>query len=142
LSEYGIIYLYSINAKNTQEGRVVKMKTAKLVLGIVSIVLFAIITFQSCAAGIGNALSENGEVSGSAGFMLAICMLIAGIVGIATRNKGKGGAFTAGGFYVIGAIVAMANVGSYADLGIWAAVSGIFGIVFILGTILSKNKEE
>jgi len=119
------------------------MKTTKLVLGIISIVLFAIIALQSCAAGVGNALAENGEVSGSAGFLLAVCMLIAGIVGIATRNsKGRGGAFTAGGFYLAGAIIGAANVGSYADLMIWSVLSAIFGIVFIVGTILSKKKES
>lgn len=117
------------------------MKTTKLALGVISIVLFLIISLQSCAAGLGNALSENGEVSGSAGFLLAICMLVAGIVGIATRNKGKGGAFTAGGFYLVGAILAAANVGNYSDLGIWAFISAVFGIVFILGTILGKKKE-
>ena len=50
-------------------------------------VLFALISFQSCAAGLGNALSDSGEVSGSAGMLLAFCMLIAGIVGVATRSK-------------------------------------------------------
>lgn len=118
------------------------MKTTKLVLGIISIILFVIVSFQSCAAGIGNALSESGEVSGTAGFMLAICMLVAGIVGIATRRKGKGGAFVAGGFYLIGALIAVANIGSYSDLGIWAFISGAFGIVYILGTILSKKKDK
>ena len=38
------------------------MKTWKLVSGILSIILFVIVSFQSCAAGIGNTLSENGEV--------------------------------------------------------------------------------
>ena len=68
------------------------MKTTKLVLGIISIVLCVFVLFQSCAAGIGNALSENGESSGSAGAILAICLLVAGIVGIATRNGKAGGA--------------------------------------------------
>lgn len=118
------------------------MKTTKLVIGILSIVLFVIVSLQSCAAGIGNTLAENGEASGSAGFLLAVCLLIAGIVGIVTRNKKKGGAITAGVFYLIGAIIGAANVGSYADLGIWSGLSVIFGIVFILGTLLTKKKES
>lgn len=61
-------------------------------------VLFIFIMFQSCAAGVGNALAENGEVSGSAGAILAFFMLAAGIIGVATRNATKGGgALTAGG---------------------------------------------
>jgi len=116
------------------------MKTTKLILGIISIVLFLVIALQSCAAGLGNALTDNGEVSGSAGLLLAICMLIAGIIGIATKNaRGKGGSFTAGGFYIVGAIIAAANIGTYSDLTIWAVISAAFGIVFILGTALNKK---
>ena len=43
------------------------MKTWKLVSGILSIVLFIMVAFQSCAVGIGNTLGETGEVGGSAG---------------------------------------------------------------------------
>ena len=71
------------------------MKTAKLVIGIISMVLFVLVAFQSCAAGLGNALADNGEVSGTSGMLLAFCMLIAGIVGVATR-KSKGGGIVAG----------------------------------------------
>lgn len=38
------------------------MKVAKLVSGILSIVLALLVMFQSCAAGISNALEENGEI--------------------------------------------------------------------------------
>lgn len=63
------------------------MKVWKLVSGILSIVLFVFVTFQSCAAGVANTLSENGEVSGTAGVMVAILMLAGGIVSIATRKS-------------------------------------------------------
>ena len=62
-------------------------KTFRLVLGIISIILFLIVSLQSCVAGAANALSSNGEVSGSAGFLLAVCMLIAGIVTICLKKK-------------------------------------------------------
>lgn len=118
------------------------MKTTKLILGIISIVLFFMVSLQSCAAGLGNALSENGEASGSAGLLLAFCMLIAGIVGLATRNSEKnGGPFTAGFFYILGGMLAFANKGTYSDLGIWSVLAIAFGMVFIIGTILSKKKE-
>ena len=114
------------------------MKTAKLVIGIISIVLFFLIMFQSCAAGIGNALAENGEVSGTAGSFLAFCMLIAGIVGVAGRNS-KGATYTAGGFYLLGGIIGISNVGSFADLMIWSVLSFIFAAVFILSGIKMKK---
>lgn len=54
------------------------MKTWKLVSGILSIILFVVVTFQSCAAGISNTLQENGEVGGSAGVLVAIMLLAGG----------------------------------------------------------------
>ena len=83
------------------------MKTAKLVIGIISMVLFVLVAFQSCAAGLGNALADNGEVSGTSGMLLAFCMLIAGIVGVATR-KSKGGGIVAGVFYLLGGLLGIA----------------------------------
>lgn len=119
------------------------MKTTKLVLGIISIVLSVFVLFQSCAAGVANSLSENGETSGSAGLLLAICFLVAGIVGIATRNGKSGGAYTAGGFYIVGALLGFANAGTlYKDLIIWSVIGLAFGIVFIVGTILGKKKQN
>ena len=91
------------------------MKTAKLVIGIISMVLFVLVAFQSCAAGLGNALADNGEVSGTSGMLLAFCMLIAGIVGVATR-KSKGGGIVAGVFYLLGGLLGIVNYGSFSDL--------------------------
>jgi len=56
------------------------MKVWKLISGILSMVLFLVVAFQSCAAGVANTLAENGEVSGSAGILVAILMLAGGIV--------------------------------------------------------------
>lgn len=64
------------------------MKTWKLVSGIISIILFLLVMFQSCAAGISNTLEANGELSGSAGLIVSIMMLAGGIVSIATRKGG------------------------------------------------------
>lgn len=117
------------------------MKTVKLIIGIISIVLFGIIVFQSCVAGIGNALEDNGETSGSSGVFVAICMLIAGIVGIATR-KGIAGGFVSGGFYAVAGIIGISNYGSFGDLMIWSVLSFIFAVVFIVGSIMTKNKKR
>lgn len=116
------------------------MKTSRLVIGIISCILFLIISLQSCAAGIGNTLEENGEVSGSAGFMLAICMLVAGIVGICCR-KLKTGTIVAGVFYAVGGLIGITNVGSYSDLQIWSVLSFVFAIVFVATGIMQKQKK-
>ena len=96
------------------------MKTWKLVSGILSIVAFFMVAFQSCAAGIGNAMAENGEASGSAGIIVAIMILSGGIVSIATRKGGKGGNIALIVLFGIGALFGYVLAGSFSDLNIWA----------------------
>lgn len=117
------------------------MKTARMVIGIISMVLFLLITFQSCAAGISNTMNENGEAGGSAGVFLALFMLVAGIIGVAARNSAAG-SITAGCFYAVGGLVAIPLAGTYSDLKIWGGLSIIFGIVFIVLGIVQKKKTK
>ena len=117
------------------------MKTAKLIIGIISMVLFFLIAMQSCVAGLGNILQENGEVSGSAGICLALCMLIAGIISVAAR-KSKAAGFVAGSFYAFGGLLGLTNAGSYSDLVIWSVVAFSFAVVMILGSALAKPQKN
>ena len=118
------------------------MKVTRLVIGIISFVMALIVTFQSCFAGLGNAMEDNGEVGGSAGVVLAVFAIVAGIIAIVTR-KGEGkGPFVAGGFYLAGGIIGLAMAGSYADLKIWGVACIIFALVFIIGTILEKREDN
>ena len=66
------------------------MNTWKLVSGILSIILSAFVVYQSGAAGILNTVEGNGEVSGSAGILVAVLLLAGGIVSIVSRKGGKG----------------------------------------------------
>lgn len=117
------------------------MKTARLVIGIISLVLFVIIMFQSCAAGVVEALEEDEESTAStAGVAVALLMVIAGIVAICTR-KGVTGGFVCGGIYLLAGIIGIAGHGMYEDLIIWSVVSIIFAIVFIVTSIVMKKKN-
>lgn len=119
-------------ANRTKKNKEKSYKTARLIIGIISIVLFFLVSLQSCAAGIGNALSSSGEVSGTAGFLLAICMLISGIVTICLKNKKTNIAFILPAvFYLLGSIIAAANIGSYSDLQVWAVLSSILGALHL-----------
>ena len=122
------------------------MKTARLCIGIISMVLFVIILFQSCAAGIGEALSGDESSSSGSGVLVAFLMLIAGIIGVCTRTSTVGAYITAV-FYAIAGIIGISSIGSiFADLVIWGVLSFIFAGVFALGEILNKkaakSKEE
>ena len=114
------------------------MKTWKLVSGILSIVLFIMVAFQSCAVGIGNTLGATGEVGGSAGIIVAIMLLAGGIVSIATRKGGKGGNIALIVLFGIGALLGYGLAGSYSDLYIWATWCLINVILAIVSLV--KNK--
>ena len=118
------------------------MKTWKLVSGILSIIVFVVVTFQSCAAGISNTLQENGEVGGSAGVLVAIMLLAGGIVSIATRNKeSKGANIAIIVLFGIGAAAGFSMAGSYKDLIIWAVWCLINAVLALVEIIKSKKSE-
>ena len=117
------------------------MKTWKLVSGILSIILFVFVSFQSCAAGISNTLEANGEAGGSAGIIVAILLLAGGIVSIATRNGGRGGNIAIIVLYGIGALLGFALAGSYTDLNVWAGWCLICTVIAIVA-LVRKPKDS
>lgn len=119
------------------------MKVWKLVSGILSIVLFVFVSFQSCAAGLSNSLEANGEASGTAGIMVAVFMLAGGIVSIATRKaQGKGGNIALIILFGIAALVGFTNYGSYSDLAIWSGWCLINAVLAVIAMITGKKKIE
>jgi hypothetical protein len=118
------------------------MKTWKLVSGILSIVLVLFVLFQSCAAGMNNALEANGEVGGSAGVLLAVMMLAGGIVSIATRKSvKKGGNIALIVLFGIAALTGFAGAGSYGDLYIWAGWCVICAAMAIVALIKNRAAQ-
>jgi len=115
------------------------MSIWKLVSGILSIVLAVFVFFQSSLAGLSNALSENGEVGGSAGIIVAICLLAGGIVSIATRNGGKGASIALIIIFGFAALCGFLLAGSYGDLTIWAGWCLICAV--IASIVLIKGKK-
>lgn len=121
------------------------MKTAKLVTGILCMVFTIMVLFQSCAAGIGNAIADTGEMSGTAGAFLALLMLAGGIVEVATRKlEGKGGSIAAFIIFLLAALIGFTNAGSYKDLNIWAAwclILGVLNVFCLFGGKKDKNNK-
>jgi len=119
------------------------MKVWKLVSGILSILFFVIVMFQSCAAGLANTIAANKEMSGSAGLLVSLVMLPGGIVSIATRNsKGKGGNIAIIVLFGIGAVIGLSQSATiFKDLvfwGGWCAINVIFAII----SIVKGNKSN
>lgn len=118
------------------------MKTWKLVSGILSIVLFVFVSFQSCAAGLANAISENGESGGSGGIILSVLMLAGGVVSIVTRkSNGKGGNIALIVLFGLAAFFGFALAGSFADLNIWAGWCLINAILAVVAMVKGKKTE-
>ncbi len=114
--------------------------TAKLILGIISMVLFVLVAFQSCAAGVGNALSNNGEASGSFGFLVALNFLFTGIIAVAGRKSVKKLP------WIIAAVLLWLNYfyakvfgGSYSDLVIWGFLSFVLGAFYLFSAVRTKK---
>ena len=119
------------------------MKTTKLVVGIISIVLCGLVMLQSCAAGLSNALEENGESGGSAGVFVALCLLVAGIVCLATRNdQGKGSDIACAIIYIIGGLIGISSAGSYGDLVVWSVISFVFAAIHIISVITNRKSGK
>ena len=117
------------------------MKIWKLVAGILSIVFFVFVAFQSCGAGVANTLSENGEVSGSVGILVAIFLLAGGIVSIASRkSNGKGGNIALIIIFGLAALIGFGNYGSYSDLAIWSGWCLINAILAVVAIIVRKKE--
>lgn len=116
------------------------MKNAKLITGILNIVFTLFIIFQSCAAGFVNIMENNGEVSGTAGVLVALLMLAGGIVEIATRNSNsKGSSIAVIVMFSLAALLGYSNAGSFGDLNIWASWCLAIAVMYIVFLVRSKN---
>lgn len=117
------------------------MEIWKLVSGILSIIFFALSSLQSCAVGVSNTLSNNGEVSGAAGIILSMFMLAGGIVLVVTRKSKEIGSNVALIIlFGVAAFFGFSLTGSFKDLAIWASWC-LINVVIALITILLSVKD-
>ena len=118
------------------------MKIWKLVSGILSIIFFALVAMQSCAVGVANTLEDSGEISGSAGILVAVLMLAGGIVSIATRGSEKhGGNIALLVLFGLAALLGFSNYGSYSDLAIWSGWCLINAVLSVVALVLGHRKS-
>lgn len=117
------------------------MKIWKLVSGILSIIFFALVAMQSCAVGMANTLEDSGEVSGSAGILVAVLMLAGGIVSIATRaSEKRGGNIALLVLFGLAALLGFSNYGSYSDLAIWSGWCLINAVLAVVALVLGSKQ--
>ena len=104
---------------------------------ILSMVLFLIVTFQSCAVGLVNAIDENkDDSSGAGGIFVAFGLLISGIVATALWKKNsKGGDISLIVLYGLTALIGFANLGTFGDLVVWASWALICAIMAAIALV-------
>ena len=108
---------------------------ARIIIGVISIVISPFIAFQSYAAGIVGIFIGSDSIVGTAGLFQSIFLLTAGILSI-TARKTRGGSITASAFYIAASAIGFLCIGIYTDLNIsvfddlkiWSY------IIFILGS--------
>lgn len=119
------------------------MKIWKLIAGILSIILFLVVTFQSCAVGALNAINNSESTAGAAGVVVSILMLVGGIVSIVLRNsEQKSGDIAIAVIFGISALIGFLGHGNYSDLIIWSVWCSINTATSLLNLFLIGKKEN
>ena len=102
-------------------------RLARTIIGILSLVAFIFVMFQSCAANVVNAMEANTtDASAGGGTLLAFILLIAGITTALGRDNAKA-TLVAAIMYGVGAIIGFASLGTYGDLVFWSIIAVLFG---------------
>ena len=118
------------------------LSTGRLVVSIVSFVLSAVIIYQGYVLSMAEALLGKSENIGLLGVGVALLIIIAGIIGICTRNKRGIGPFLASVFYFLAFIITPGTGETYPDLPIWGVVALFFGLVFFVCAFANVNVRK
>lgn len=114
------------------------LKTWRLVSGILTLVFAALALFQSCAAGVSNALTDSNDLGGSAGLLVSLLMIAGGIVSIAARQGKRGSNIAIAILFGLAALLGTTNTAVFADLKVWAAWCLICCVIAIYAAARGK----
>lgn len=120
------------------------MKTTKLVVGILQILIAVMILVQSCAVGLGHAMEDKtSDAGGGVGIFVAILFLATGITYLASRKSLKLGGDIAGLIMMLIAwVMGIANAHDYQDLLIWGWLAFIIGVGFFVWHLMVNKKAK
>ena len=118
------------------------MKTWRLVSGILCCALSAYIVFQSLAAGVLIAITQSSDHGASAGMIVSLLVLAAGIVSITTRKGGKGSNITLLILFALASIIAFMSAKVYQDLMVWGGWCAVCGIIAIINFVTGYGEPE
>ena len=120
--------------------------TARMTFGIILIVLSFIVGFQSCAAGMVNALESGSGNDGMIGFFTWIVMIVCGIVSITTRRTRSPKTPLIIGIILLvyGYLIGFMYNGIFKDLQIWGWLLMVGSLIYIKSykAIKDNNKQN
>lgn len=111
----------------------------KKLIGILSIILFIIDEFDSCAVDLGNVLGGVKKVDGTAGMVLGLFMLVAGIISLCSK-KYRGRIIAAIIFYCASAFIGYCNIDSFSEIRVWITVNILFAALLLINLIAKWKK--
>ena len=131
----------TVVSKPTVEEKIKNFTVWKTVSGILSILIFAFMTLQSCAVNLSASLSNSDDTSGVGGMVVAVFILAAGITSLAGR-KSRGANIAILVMSFLGSVAGFATKGMYSDLKFWSIWLAILGVFALLAFIFYKPKKN
>lgn len=115
---------------------------ARLVLGIITMVLFCGVLVESSEVDDFYTLIGSDETAGTMGILFSLLFLAAGIVGVCTRNsRSDKGAYTAAGLYWGATLTTIGTGDAYPDLPIYGIIALAFGVVFFVAGVKTMKNQ-
>ena len=111
----------------------------KKAIGVVTIMLFLVVEFNSCAVNLANSLGGIKKVDGTAGMILGLFMLVGGIISLCSKVY-RGRIIAAIIFYCAAGVIGYYNINSYHEIKIWMLFNAGFAVMLLINLIVKWNK--
>ena len=108
-------------------------------IGILSIILFFIVEFDSCAVDLVNLFGCVKKVDWTAGMVLGLFMLAAGIISLCSKVY-KLRVIAAISFYFMAVIIGYYNIDSYNEIKVWMFINLIFAVMLLVNLTVKWDK--
>ena len=116
------------------------MKDIRLIIGIVTVILFVFVAFQSCGA-YATVKSSNGIGNIGIGIIISFVALIAALICINTRDA-YSGAFISAVFYALAGFLGLFNFTNHKIVFVYGFMFIMFSIFSVLIGIKQKNASN
>ncbi|WP_287793844.1 hypothetical protein [Megamonas sp.] len=114
------------------------MKDIRLIIGIVTIILFVFVVLQSCGA---HAIVQSSNGIGNIGIIISFIALIAALICINTRDA-YSGAFISAVFYALAGFLGLFNFTNHKIVFVYGFMFIMFSIFSVLIGIKQKNASN